>query len=74
MSDTIFHPARTNLVLAGLPRTEWDRLEPHLAVPVADRGARALALVAVLDGLLLLRQISGPEASAVAARTLGIPA
>ena len=34
----------------------------------------ALALVAVLDGLLLLRQISGPEASAVAARTLGIPA
>ncbi len=49
-------------------------LEPHLAVPVAERRARALALVAVLDGLLLLRQISGPEASALAARTLGIPA
>ena len=31
MSDTIFHPARTNLVLAGLPRMEWDRLEVHLA-------------------------------------------
>ena len=39
MSDTIFHPARTNLVLAGLPRTEWDRLEPHLAVVALEHGA-----------------------------------
>ena len=48
-------------------------LEPHLDVPTAERQAQALSLVAVLDGLLLLRQINGPEASATAARTLGIP-
>ena len=38
MTDTIFHPARTNQVLAGLPRTEWDRLEPHLAVVELQQG------------------------------------
>lgn len=32
MSDIIFHPARTNLILAGLPRLEWDRLEPYLTL------------------------------------------
>jgi AcrR family transcriptional regulator len=61
--------------LAPLLVEGWiDWLEPHLAVEVAERRDRALALVAVLDGLLLLRQISGPDASAVAARRLGIPA
>jgi AcrR family transcriptional regulator len=49
-------------------------LEPHLSVAVGERRDRALALVAVLDGLLLLRQVSGAEASALAARRLGIPA
>ena len=38
MSDTIFHPARTNLVLAGLPRCEWDRLEPHLVLVELEQG------------------------------------
>ena len=38
MSDTIFHPARTNLVLAGLPRLEWDRLERHLALIELEPG------------------------------------
>ncbi len=39
MSDTIFHPARTNLVLAGLPRLEWDRVEPHLVLVELQQGA-----------------------------------
>ena len=39
MSDAIFHPARTNLVLAGLPRSEWDRLEAHLEVVELQQGA-----------------------------------
>ena len=39
MSDTIFHPARTNLVLAGLPRIEWDRLLPHLALVELQHGS-----------------------------------
>jgi AcrR family transcriptional regulator len=47
-------------------------LEPHLAVPAAERRARALTLLAVLDGLLLLRQISGPEAADTAAGQLGM--
>lgn len=38
MSDTINHPARANLVLAGLPRTEWDRLHPHLALVSLEQG------------------------------------
>jgi AcrR family transcriptional regulator len=61
--------------LAPLLVESWiDWLEPHLAVEAAERRDRALALVAVLDGLLLLRQISGSDASAAAARRLGIPA
>jgi AcrR family transcriptional regulator len=61
--------------LAPLLVEGWvDWLEPHLAVAGPERRDRALALVAVLDGLLLLRQIGGPEASAAAARRLGIPA
>ncbi len=39
MSDTILHPARTNLVLAGLPPHEWDHLEPHLALVELEQGA-----------------------------------
>lgn len=38
MSDTICHPARTNLVLAGLPHPEWDRIEPHLALAELEFG------------------------------------
>ena len=38
MSDTIVHPARTNLILAGLPRPEWDRLEPHLGLVALEHG------------------------------------
>lgn len=38
MTETIFHPARTNLVLAGLPHPEWDRLKPHLIVVELQQG------------------------------------
>ena len=38
MSDTIFHPARTNLILAGIPQPEWAHLEPHLLVTELKRG------------------------------------
>lgn len=30
MSDIVCHPARDNMVLAGLPQLEWDSLCPHL--------------------------------------------
>jgi CRP-like cAMP-binding protein len=38
MSDTIIHPARTNLILAGLPRPEWDRLEHCLDLVALEHG------------------------------------
>ena len=40
----------------------------------AHRRAEAEAAIAVIDGLLLLRQLVGPEAARRAARTLGIRA
>lgn len=50
-----------------------DWLEPRIAaVTAAERRRQALASVAVLDGLLLLRRISGPRAANTAARELGI--
>jgi AcrR family transcriptional regulator len=50
-----------------------DWIEPRIAAPTgAERRRQALASVAVLDGLLLLRRISGPRAANAAARELGI--
>ncbi len=50
-----------------------DWLEPRIAAPTAgERRSQALASVALLDGLLLLRRMSGPRAANTAARALGI--
>lgn len=50
-----------------------DWIEPRVAAPTAtERRRKALASVAVLDGLLLLRRISGARAANAAARELGI--
>ena len=50
-----------------------DWLEPRIAAPSrAERRRQALAAVAVLDGLLLLRRMSGSRAANAAARELGI--
>jgi AcrR family transcriptional regulator len=40
--------------------------------PPRRRRAEAEAAIALLDGLLLLRQLAGPDAAARAARTLGV--
>ncbi len=48
-------------------------MEPRIAAPTAaERRRQALASVAVLDGLLLLRRMSGARAANTAARELGI--
>jgi AcrR family transcriptional regulator len=50
-----------------------DWLEPRIDAPTgAERRRQALAVVAVLDGLLLLRRISGARAANTAARELGM--
>jgi AcrR family transcriptional regulator len=50
-----------------------DWLEPRIAAPTrAERRRQALAAVAVLDGLLLLRRMSGARAANAAARELGV--
>jgi AcrR family transcriptional regulator len=50
-----------------------DWLEPHVAATtLAERRRQALAAVAVLDGLLLLRQMSGARSANTAARELGL--
>jgi hypothetical protein len=50
-----------------------DWLEPRIAAPTAaERRGQALASVALLDGLLLLRRMSGARAANTAARALGI--
>lgn len=50
-----------------------DWLEPRIAARTrAERRGQALAAVAVLDGLLLLRRMSGARAANAAARELGI--
>ena len=50
-----------------------DWMEPRIAAPTAaERRRQALASVAVLDGLLLLRRMSGARAANTAARQLGI--
>ncbi len=38
MLNTIFHPARTNVVLAGLQDLEWAHLEPHLTLVSLEHG------------------------------------
>lgn len=60
--------------LAPLLINGWvDWLEPRIAAPTAaERRRQALAAVAVLDGLLLLRRMSGARAANTAARELGI--
>lgn len=50
-----------------------DWMEPRIAAPTAAaRRRQALASVALLDGLLLLRRLSGARAANTAARELGI--
>ena len=50
-----------------------DWMEPRIAAPTAaERRRQALASVALLDGLLLLRRMSGARAANTAARELGI--
>jgi len=50
-----------------------DWIEPRIAAPTAaQRRRQALASVAVLDGLLLLRRMSGARAANTAARELGL--
>ena len=60
--------------LAPLLISGWvDWLEPRIAAPTAaERRSQALASVAVLDGLLLLRRLSGARSANTAARELGI--
>ena len=60
--------------LAPLLISGWvDWLEPRIAAPTAaERRNQALASVAMLDGLLLLRRLSGARAANMAARELGI--
>ncbi len=61
-------------VLAPAMLEQWLAwLEPRLAVDVpGDRRAHALAVLARLDGLLLLRTIAGPDAAQDAARVSGL--
>ena len=47
---------------------EW--LEPR--IDAVDRRAHALAVLARIDGLLLLRTIAGPDAAEDAARVSGL--
>jgi len=60
--------------LAPLLIGGWvDWLEPRIAARAApERRRQALAAVATLDGLLLLRRISGARAANAAARELGL--
>lgn len=60
--------------LAPLLINGWvDWLEPRIAAPsAAERRRQALASVALLDGLLLLRRMAGARAANTAARELGL--
>ena len=60
--------------LAPLLISGWvDWIEPRIAArTAAERRRQALASVALLDGLLLLRRLSGARAANTAARELGI--
>lgn len=53
--------------------TAWaDWLDGFLDVPDADRRAEAEAVIALVDGLLLIRQLVGADAAERAARRLGV--
>ncbi|HPX38517.1 MAG TPA: TetR/AcrR family transcriptional regulator [Mycobacterium sp.] len=60
--------------LAPLLINGWvDWLEPRIAArTAAERRSQALAAVALLDGLLLLRRMAGARAANTAARELGL--
>ena len=59
--------------LAPLLISGWvDWLEPRVAAPAPERRRQALATVATLDGLLLLRRMAGARAANAAARELGL--
>lgn len=50
-----------------------DWIEPRITAPTpAERRRQALASIAILDGLLLLRRMSGPRTANAAARAIGI--
>lgn len=49
---------------------EW--LEPRIDARASERRGQALATVATLDGLLLLRRMAGARAANTAARELGL--
>ena len=50
-----------------------DWIEPRIAARTnAERRQQALASIAILDGLLLLRRLSGPRIANAAARAIGI--
>jgi AcrR family transcriptional regulator len=49
---------------------EW--AAEHIVGTPAKRRAEAAAAIATIDGLLLLRQLAGPEAADLAARRLGV--
>ncbi len=62
------------VTLAPLLVDAWvDWIEPRIAAATAaERRQQALAAVAVIDGLLLLRRICGARAANAAARELGL--
>jgi hypothetical protein len=59
--------------IAGQLVTGWTAwVAGRLSGPTATRGDRAHAVVATLDGLLLVRAVAGPGAADAAARGLGL--
>jgi hypothetical protein len=60
--------------LASAIIDRWvDWIEPRVDAPTAaQRRPAALASIAILDGLLLLRRVSGARAANAAARGIGI--
>lgn len=59
-------------VLPGFVEAWIEWTAEHLRGTATRRRAEAEATVALLDGLLLLRQMAGPEAAERAARRLGV--
>lgn len=61
-------------IVTGLTESWTAWLADRLAIDDGERDDRAAALLATLDGLLLLSVTAGPEATAAAARGLGLEA